>query len=569
MTALAVDGSGTVWAGTRDGRLFFCSAGSGWRLMPAPLRGWGSINALTTADGVTWIGSQRGLFSLDAGGRIELVASSGADQAVTAIEVDPAGGVWAGTTGVRDGTGHLIHATPAGSDIVRLYPDLAVTPTAHGVIDVELGPDSLWAATTASGVVGIRPADTGRPSLHDVASAELPTNRTTGLVVDGSGSAWVGTWQGLARLGTGVRTPTILHAGALGDDRVTAVAVGSDGAVWAGTFAGTVARVGSDGGTNRVELAGPVLAIEPADEGVWVAAGGARISIVTELGEAAALDAPGTVGALATGPDGSLWVGASGSTVTRVTRCPAGLCSTTTTLAHPPVADTNEAEQRERDLVEIPPGEFVMGSDSGRPDAAPARLVYLDGFSIQRSEVTNAQYRRFVVATGAAPLPTWVAGFFGLQEGDLPAAGVAWDEASAYCAWAGMRLPTEAEWEKAARGTDARPYPWGWAWDSHRSNASGVAPDPVGGRPEGASPYGVLDLSGNVAEWVADYYDPDYYREAPDRNPPGPVVVMGHVQRGGSWASPIDQVTTTFRDASHSGTPDLRAGFRCAAATPY
>lgn len=217
-------------------------------------------------------------------------------------------------------------------------------------------------------------------------------------------------------------------------------------------------------------------------------------------------------------------------------------------------------------MIVVPAGWFVMGQDDGRRSHQPKHRVYLDAFAIDRTEVTNAAFGEFVAQSNFQPKQGWDTAV--LQDhANEPVVGIIWAEAEAYCRWAGKRLPSEAEWEKAARGTDERLYPWGNHWDPAKANTlvsdqGGVMP--VGSFPGGASLYGVLDMAGNAAEWVADYFDFDYYTYAPDHNPTGPDIVLDHGLRGGSWASPPEQAQTFFRDSSHSVKPNDRVGFRCA-----
>lgn len=221
-------------------------------------------------------------------------------------------------------------------------------------------------------------------------------------------------------------------------------------------------------------------------------------------------------------------------------------------------------------MIEIPAGWFVMGQNDGPPSAQPEHRVYLDTFAIDRTEVTRADFANYIAALNR-PTTQWDAREL-RQRPNEPVTGVIWAEADAYCRWAGLRLPTEAEWEKAARGTQALRYPWGNEWDPARSNTAESelgAVQPVGSYPRGASPYEVLDMAGNAAEWVADRFDPNYYAISPELNPTGPTQILDHGLRGGSYASPADQATTFFRDSSHSVKPNPRTGFRCAVSAPY
>ncbi len=221
------------------------------------------------------------------------------------------------------------------------------------------------------------------------------------------------------------------------------------------------------------------------------------------------------------------------------------------------------------DMVLVEAGWFRMGQNDEPPSARPAHRVYLDAFAIDRTEVTRGAFVEFVQSQGQITSDWDTAEL--LKHPDLPVTGVLWKEAEAYCRWIGKRLPTEAVWEKAARGKMGYHYPWGDQWDPARCNtveSGSGAVRPVGSYPRGSSPYGAVDMAGNAAEWVADYYQSDYYLSSPAVDPRGPSLILDHVLRGGSYASSADQVTTFFRDSSHSVTRNPRNGFRCAKSLP-
>ena len=216
------------------------------------------------------------------------------------------------------------------------------------------------------------------------------------------------------------------------------------------------------------------------------------------------------------------------------------------------------------DLKCIPGGEFLMGSKAidafAYPNEVPQHTVFLDAFWMDVHEVTNDMYAQ-CVKTGSCIEPIERISQYREAEHSKEPVVVAWEQARSYCIWAGRRLPTEAEWEKAAHGLETPIYPWGDLIDCKRANYAGCVgePVPVGSYPESASPYGMLDMAGNVWEWVSDWYSEDAYHDASHENPSGPQSGERHVLRGGAWDSYDRNLRTTFRNGNGEGSH----GFRC------
>lgn len=242
-----------------------------------------------------------------------------------------------------------------------------------------------------------------------------------------------------------------------------------------------------------------------------------------------------------------------------------------TAVTAPTQPAANEAPVAE-EMVAIPAGPFIRGTTAGGYDEQPQRAIYLSAYSIDRFEVTNAQYQAFVAATGhrkAAPPSRYAKNLSRMQGVNQPIAYVSWEDAADYCRWKGKRLPTEAEWEKAMRGVDGRLWPWGNQPDALAANGGSVkdgfeATAPVGSFKSDVSPFGVADGAGNVMEWVADWYAEDAYRDPADRDPKGPEYGTFRVLRGGGYTSQGTDVRITTRSKMVPDFRDETIGFRCA-----
>jgi serine/threonine-protein kinase len=238
-----------------------------------------------------------------------------------------------------------------------------------------------------------------------------------------------------------------------------------------------------------------------------------------------------------------------------------------TATPEPPTATPNPVPQ---DMVLVPAGYFKMGSTNGQANEQPEHPVFVDAFYLDTYEVTNAQYRECVgegncTASNKADSFTYPGYRSDPAYDDYPVVGVTWDQAAGYCNWAFRRLPTEAEWEYAASGPQNLTWPWGNTFDPKLSAASAPDTQPVDSYPAGVSPFGVYNMAGNVAEWVADVFDETFYANSPAVNPVAKGSSGGRIFRGGSFGNPDGAFFTTSRRYGNANSfNDVDVGFRCA-----
>jgi formylglycine-generating enzyme required for sulfatase activity len=238
-----------------------------------------------------------------------------------------------------------------------------------------------------------------------------------------------------------------------------------------------------------------------------------------------------------------------------------------TATLEPPTATS---QPQPEGMALIPAGEFLMGSSTGPANEQPEHPVSLDAFYMDRFEVTNGQYRACVESGGCTPanaLDSFT--YKGYRDDPIydnyPVVGVTWDQADAYCRWAGKRLPTEAEWEYAASGLENFTWPWGSTFDPNLSAASAPDTQPVDSYPGGVSPFGIYNMAGNVAEWVQDVFDQNFYANSPAKNPLSTGSGDARIYRGGSFGNPDGAFfTTSHRYTGVRAFNDVDIGFRCA-----
>jgi formylglycine-generating enzyme required for sulfatase activity len=231
----------------------------------------------------------------------------------------------------------------------------------------------------------------------------------------------------------------------------------------------------------------------------------------------------------------------------------------------------------ERGMVFIPAGEFLRGRSHPLPDDnlkwfpvllkddRPARKIFVDAFYLDENEITNGQYAAFVKSRKHKAPYNWPAGELPAGKENFPVVDASWLDAEAYCRSMGKRLPTEAEWERACRGlAEGKAYPWGDQPPAEGDARFDRLDGPGEIRRFKANYFGLYDMAGNVWEWCADWYEKDYYQQAPERNPPGPSTGLYRVLRGGSWADQPKFLTCAYRSWARPAERSPNIGFRCA-----
>ncbi|MGH8246460.1 MAG: formylglycine-generating enzyme family protein, partial [Gammaproteobacteria bacterium] len=235
----------------------------------------------------------------------------------------------------------------------------------------------------------------------------------------------------------------------------------------------------------------------------------------------------------------------------------------------------------ERGMALIPAGEFLRGRSHDLPDDKlkwfptvlkddrPVRRIFVDAFYLDDREVTNQEFAAFVKATRHRPPPHWAKGQVPAGKEKFPVVNVSWADATAFARWAGKRLPTEAEWERACRGqAEGKKYPWGDRAPTREDARFNRVDGPAEVGRFKPNDFGLSDMAGSAWEWCSDWYEKDYYQSAPDRNPKGPEKGLYRVLRGGSWADVTKYLTCAYRSWARAAERSPTVGFRCAKSFP-
>ena len=603
--SLAPAGPGELWIGTgaglahlQDGRISTALPDSA---LPAP-----AVLSLAPApDGSLWLGTGAGLVRYQAGRtRVFTTADGLPHDHVRALAVDGRGRLWIATSGglalfERE---RFTRFTTADGLTTNLLFSL--------MIDRDGG---LWIGTIGGGALRYD----GRQFLRLTSREGLLSNTVRRIIQDRDGHVWLATDKGLTRyhrddIPAIPRTYSLLFSLVLGGLLLLSALTGllflKRRFSASGLLCGLICAAAFQPAWLRAAPLPKIADVQAVQRPgtLWIditydleGTGDGQVHVVVEASDdggqtydVPVLSTVGDVGLALPGPDRSiLWDAGADDPELFTTPWQVRLL-----LFHsPPVGD----------MVRIPAGLFTMGSSDGDPQERPVHPVHLRAFWLDRYETTNRAFMHFVQATGHRTLAelegesliyedggyrqmygaSWKAprgaGSYLRNRLDHPVVHIAWKDASAYCAWVGKRLPTEAEWEKAARGTDQRLYPWGdeapngggfmyranYGTDQccHESAQDGfLNTAPVGSFPLGVSPYGLHDMAGNVWEWTQDWYSPDYYASSPPRDPSGPPTGTERVLRGGSWISYRFMLRTAYRGHHTGETRHNYSGFRCA-----